>query len=167
MAGGSAFVTRFAGLHWDESTSVGVPYPFELYANGGPWLVVIGLGIIGYIGGRMELKLVLRQKGLGAFWALALATATLSEGGERMEVVGPALVAAALSAFVLGVIVEQWRGEVAAPFREARLRSAGLPRARLRFFTGDRLLPGVALTAPAEPSAASAHQMTDEGRARR
>ncbi|MEP7305881.1 MAG: hypothetical protein ABJA98_10210 [Acidobacteriota bacterium] len=109
-AGGSAFVARFTGLRWGGETSVGLPYPFELYANGGPVLVVVGLGVIGYVCGRMEMKMAGPQDNLGGFWALAIATATLTEGGERMDTVLPALVASALTVYALGMLVERFRG---------------------------------------------------------
>lgn len=112
VAGGSAFVSQFSGLQWDSATSVGLPYPFELYANGGRLWVIVGLAIIGYVGGRLELKLTRPQTSLGGFWALSLLTAVLTEGGQRMDVVFPALVASALAVYALGLCVESFGGEV-------------------------------------------------------
>jgi hypothetical protein len=119
IVGGNSFVARFTGLHWDSATSVGLPYPFELYANGGPLLVIFGLGAIGFVCGKLELRLLRPQKSLGGFWALALVTAVLTEGGERTDTVVPALVASALAAYALGMVVEKLRGDLwprAAPF---------------------------------------------------
>jgi hypothetical protein len=107
IAGGSAFVSQFTGLRWDSATSVGLPYQFELYANGGPALVIIGLGAIGYVCARLEMKLVAPQRSLGGFWATALVAAVLTEGGQRTDVVLPALVASALAAYVLGTAVDR------------------------------------------------------------
>lgn len=107
VAGGSEFVGRFTGLQWNDATSVGLSYPFELYANGGILLVVLGLGIIGYVGARLELSLGKPQPSLGAFWALCLATAVITEGGQRTDVVLPALVASAITAYALGMVVEK------------------------------------------------------------
>jgi hypothetical protein len=109
VAGGSEFVARFTGM-WrpiDDETSIGLPYPFELYANGGPWLVIAGLALIGYIAGRMELRLFRRPAGLGQFWALATATAVICDGGQRTDVVLPALVASVLCAYALGWFIEK------------------------------------------------------------
>ena len=107
VAGGSEFVARFTGLRWTDATSVGLPYPFELYANGGTLLVVIGLAFIGYLGGRLERALGERQTCLGRFWALSLVTAVITEGGQRTDVVLPALVASGLSAYLLGTFIEK------------------------------------------------------------
>lgn len=108
VAGGSEFYTRFTGeiRSADDLTSIGIAYPFELYANGGPILVVVGLGVIGFLCARLELKLLSAPKSLGTFWALALATAVISDGGQRTDVVLPALVAAALAAYAMGHFVE-------------------------------------------------------------
>ena len=106
VAGGSEFVSRFTGLTWNESTSVGLPYPFELYANGGPLLVILGLGVIGYGGARLELKLTSPTLRLGSFWALALATAVITDGGQRTEVVLPAIVSSALVAYAVGTVID-------------------------------------------------------------
>lgn len=109
VAGGSDFVARFSGISrpfWDE-TSVGLPYPFELYANGGPWLVVAGLAIIGYVAGRMELGLLRKPTSLARFWALAIATVVVCDGGQRTDVVLPTLVASVLCAYALGWFIEK------------------------------------------------------------
>jgi hypothetical protein len=109
IAGGSEFVARFTGVvrTADDPTSVGIVYPFELYANGGPIWVVIGMALLGYIGARMELAMFERPKDLGRFWALAVTTIVVCEGGQRTDVVLPALVAAGLTAYAFGRIVEQ------------------------------------------------------------
>ena len=110
VAGGSEFVARFTGLYRaaDDATSVGLPYPFELFANGGWFFVVLGLGVIGYIGARLELGLFRRAKSLGAFWARGLVTIVICEGGQRTDVILPALVASALAAYVLGKVLEDF-----------------------------------------------------------
>lgn len=116
VAGGSEFYSRFTGeiRSADDVTSIGISYPFELYANGGPILVVLGLGVIGFVCARLELKLLDAPKNLGAFWALAVIVTVLSDGGQRTDVVLPALVAAAIAAYALGRFVEtfvpNWSG---------------------------------------------------------
>lgn len=110
VAGGSEFYTRFTGeiRPVDDVTSIGIAYPFELYANGGPVWVVIGLGVIGFLCARLELKLLQVPKNLGSFWALALVTAVLCDGGQRTDVVLPALVAAGIAAYVLGRAIQAY-----------------------------------------------------------
>jgi len=108
VAGGSEFVARFTGMirPSGDTTSIGVAYPFELYANGGPILVIVGLGLLGYVCAKMELALLQTPKSLGSFWALGLATVVLCDGGQRTDVVLPALVASALAAYLLGKQIE-------------------------------------------------------------
>lgn len=110
VAGGSTFVSQYSGVlrPFDDSTSIGLPYPFELYANGGPILVIVGLALIGYICARLELRLIMPQRSLGAFWSLALVVAVLSEGGQRADVVLPAMVASALSAYAMGWLIQRF-----------------------------------------------------------
>ena len=120
VAGGSQFVERFTGIvrPADDVTSIGLPYPFELYANGGPLLAVIGLGVIAYICARMEMKLFQRPSSIGYFWALGLSTIVLCEGGQRTDVVLPALVASALTAYALGWTFERFGWTALPPTRE-------------------------------------------------
>jgi hypothetical protein len=125
VAGGSEFVSRFTGLQWNDATSVGLPYPFELYANGGAVAVVVGLGLIGYLGARLERQLMGQQRSLGAFWALALATAVLTEGGQRTEVALPALVASAATAYAIGTVLQRFTSVMPVPTPPRR--AAGLP----------------------------------------
>jgi hypothetical protein len=109
VAGGSEFITRFTGMvrPAEDITSIGVSYPFELYANGGPIVVIVGLGVIGYICAKLELRLFQPTRSLATFWALALVLGVLSEGGQRTDVVLPAMVAAGLAAFALGKFLEK------------------------------------------------------------
>lgn len=104
VAGGSLFVERFTGIQRsaDDQTSVGLPYPFELYANWGIPGVIIGLFIVGYLVARLELYLMTGTLSLGRrlFWASVLLT--LSAGGQRMDVVLPSIVAGALTAGAVG-----------------------------------------------------------------
>jgi hypothetical protein len=90
----------------DETTSIGIAYPFELYANGGPVAVILGLGVIGFLCARLELKLLEHPENLGTFWALALVTAVIADGGQRTDVVLPALVAAGLAAYAVGRLIQ-------------------------------------------------------------
>lgn len=113
VAGGSEFYSRFTGLVQPpgDLTSIGIAYPFELYANGGPIVVIVGLGLIGFLCARLELKLLSPPKDLGSFWALALVTAVIADGGQRTDVVLPALVAAGLAAYALGRFIQTFQPE--------------------------------------------------------
>jgi hypothetical protein len=130
VAGGSEFVARFAGIGTrGDETSIGLPYPFELYANGGPLVVIAGLALIGFLAARLELQLFRGHRSLGLFWALAVATVVVCDGGQRTDVVLPALVAAALCAYALGWLIQRRSPEYAAQLLRGDLGSAARIRA--------------------------------------
>jgi hypothetical protein len=111
IAGGSAFVERFTGIRraTEDTTSVGLPYPFEFYANGGTSWVVLGLFIVGFITARLEL--IFRDRSLSLPQRLALLSVllTLSGGGQRMDVVLPSMVAGCLAAWAVGFLIEKFQ----------------------------------------------------------
>ena len=47
--GSSRLVSRFTGIHFDGSTSVGIGHVMELYVNFGEWGLFAGFVIIGYV----------------------------------------------------------------------------------------------------------------------
>jgi hypothetical protein len=108
VAGGSAFVERFTGIQrpTEDPTSVGLPYPFELYANAGIIGVIVGLFAVGYGCVRLERRLLERAMPLSARLGGLAVLLTLTSGGQRMDVVMPSLVAGAISAWVLGKAIE-------------------------------------------------------------
>jgi len=107
-AGGSRFVMRFSGMHRDprDTTSIGLPYQFELYANGGPMCVIVGLFIIGYVCGALERGLFSPTTSLGSLLGRISMTMTLCEGGQRTDVVLPALIAGGLTFYAVGKFIE-------------------------------------------------------------
>jgi hypothetical protein len=109
IAGGSDFVSRFTGLVRPpgDTTSIGLPYPFELYANGGTTLVIVGLFLIAFATARLESRVYCRPISLPKFWSIGLALLALTEGGQRMDVVIPSALAGAISGFIAGVVVEK------------------------------------------------------------
>lgn len=108
VAGGSAFVTKYTGMRRDprDTTSIGLPYQFELYANGGPICVVVGLLIIGYACGRLERGLFQPTTSLASLLARISITMTLCEGGQRTDVVLPSLIAGGLTYYALGKVID-------------------------------------------------------------
>ncbi|MFO0789234.1 MAG: hypothetical protein U0805_07245 [Pirellulales bacterium] len=116
VAGGSAFVTRYTGMRRDprDKTSIGLPYQFELYANGGPICVVVGLLIVGYVCGRLERGLFLPTSSLPSLLGRVSITMTLCEGGQRTDVVLPSLIAGGLTYYALGKFIESASPELAA-----------------------------------------------------
>jgi hypothetical protein len=111
IAGGSLFVERFTGSRRssDDTTSIGLPYPFELYANGGRSWVVVGLGLIGFGIARLELMCKERRFSLSKRLLMLSVLLTLSAGGQRMDVVLPSLVAGALAAWAVGYAIEKFQ----------------------------------------------------------
>jgi hypothetical protein len=85
IAGGSEFVAQFTGITRpeDDTTSIGLPYQFELYANGGPWLVVIGLFFIGYVSGTLESRPLPPNPGSGTDITQADTLRTLANGAAQ------------------------------------------------------------------------------------
>lgn len=104
IAGGSQFVTMYTGMirTANDTTSIGLPYQFELYANGGPYFVVFGLFVIGWILGYLESSLFLLDNNLAVLMAKIAAVMTLSDGGQRMDVVIPSLLAGVITYFFFG-----------------------------------------------------------------
>jgi hypothetical protein len=92
--------------HAGDTTSIGLPYQFELYANAGPVCVVIGLFIVGYLCGTLERGLFVAGSSLASLLARISMTMTLCDGGERADVVLPSLIAGALTYFTVGKLVE-------------------------------------------------------------
>ena len=61
VAGGYEFVALFTGLErTEDSTSIGLPIQFELYANGGPGWVIVGLTLLGWTMARVERQIMVR-----------------------------------------------------------------------------------------------------------
>lgn len=102
FSGGSQFVARYTGLEWEKGTSVGLPYQFELYANGGPAAVIVGLLALGWLVARLELSLVRRRRSLPAFLALMYATAAVAAGAQTLVTLVTSLLAGVLAYAVLG-----------------------------------------------------------------
>jgi hypothetical protein len=110
IAGGSEFVSRFTGMvrSTEDKTSLGVPYPFELYANGGPVLVVVGLFVLGWLIVRLEIHCIFASTSLANRLSFFSILVTLGSGGQRMDVVVPSLLAGFLTSWVLGHLLERF-----------------------------------------------------------
>ena len=110
IAGGTAFVSRYTGMVRDpkDTTSIGLPYQFELYANGGPVCVVAGLFIIGFVCGWLERGLFVPATSLGSLLARLSILMTLCDGGQRADVVLPSLIAGGVCYFALGRMTERF-----------------------------------------------------------
>lgn len=116
VAGGSAFVMKYTGMRRDprDTTSIGLPYQFELYANGGPICVVVGLLVVGYVCGWLERGLFRPTTSLSSLLGRISITMTLCEGGQRTDVVLPALIAGGLTYYALGKAIDSSAPQFAA-----------------------------------------------------
>jgi hypothetical protein len=108
IAGGAAFVSKYTGMVRDpkDTTSIGLPYQFELYANGGASCVVVGLFVIGYLCGKFERGLFAPTVSLASLFSRLSLTMTLCSGGERADTMIPSLIAGGLTYYVVGRVVE-------------------------------------------------------------
>jgi len=98
-------VTRYTGVSWND-TSVGLPYQFELYANGGKWAVFIGLFVIGWLTARLELALFIRRLELRQLLPLFVAVVVLCNGGQRAYLSLMSLATGMTGAYLAGVALE-------------------------------------------------------------
>jgi hypothetical protein len=137
-AGGSDFVTRFSGLEFAEETSVGLPYQFELYANGGPGFVVVGLFVIGFIMARIERMLFETPLTLWQTMVLFAVLGVLTEGGEQAAITIPTLIASCVGSILIAFVVRRlWRRlsdlvEIRYALARRNIESRGRARRSLR-----------------------------------
>lgn len=114
-AGGTDFVSKYTGLSWEGiQISVGLPYQFELYANGGPWLVIVGLFAIGWLTGYLELRLFRNPRSLRRLLPLWTTVAATCTGGERFYLTIMGVIAGGFGAYVIGILIETMMPDIAA-----------------------------------------------------
>ncbi|MFV9507876.1 MAG: hypothetical protein AB4911_25280 [Oscillochloridaceae bacterium umkhey_bin13] len=105
IVGGSSFVTRFTGIEFAEGTSVGLPYQFELYANGGVPVVVLGLFALGWLTARLELYTVTKKLSLPWFLVVANLAYMVANGAQTIVVLIVAVIAGSVGYYVLGYLL--------------------------------------------------------------
>jgi hypothetical protein len=100
--GGSVFVSQFSGLVWYNDTSVGLPYQFELYANGGAIAVILGLFFIGWLTAKLELTLFTSKLSLPQTLGVLILTSALSTGAQTIVALIMQMTAGYIGVYVLG-----------------------------------------------------------------
>lgn len=108
VAGGSEFVTRFSGQQRprDDTTSIGIPVQFELYANGGPVWVWTGLFIITWMVARLE-RWVFTCSRPDPKWIFPAILVLMSLGGiQKISLVLASVVSGWIGMFALLTMVE-------------------------------------------------------------
>jgi hypothetical protein len=106
VAGYSDFVSTFTGVVRDDTTAVGVPVQFELYANGGPPAVIAGIFILFYACARLELFLATKLRPLHVVMPAMMFLVSFANGIERITLVFASALAGAITVFVIARIIE-------------------------------------------------------------
>ncbi len=106
FVGGSEFVSKYTGINFGRNVSVGLPYQFELYANGGVAGVVGGLFILGWLTAYLELRLVNGNYSLPNFLVLSYLTSAIAAGAQTIVAVILTILAGIIGFFLLGRILE-------------------------------------------------------------
>lgn len=104
--GGSEFVSRYTGLYFAPGTSVGLPYQFELYANGGALWVVIGFFLIGWLTARLELALFSTDLTLPQFMSLLITTKAVTTSEQTIITIVMAVLGGVVGYFILGMLLQ-------------------------------------------------------------
>lgn len=108
VAGGSEFVSRYAGvlrMETDE-TSIGVPLQMELYANGGPLWVIGGLFFFAYACARLERMVITENRPLHVLLASIMALMAFGGGIQQIMLVLASTLAGAGAIFALARFIE-------------------------------------------------------------
>lgn len=105
--GGSDFVSKYSGLKWGAGTSIGMPYQFELYANGGSIAVVVGLFLVGWLTAKLELLLFNNKYSLPQILGLMILTNIMSRQEQTFTSIIMSMGAGYIGIYVLGKWLER------------------------------------------------------------
>lgn len=106
VAGYSDFVSEYTGVVRDDTTAVGVPVQFELYANGGATAVIFGIFLLFYGCARLELFLASKVRPLRVVMPAMMFLVSFANGIERIMLVFASALAGAITVFVIARIIE-------------------------------------------------------------
>jgi hypothetical protein len=124
VAGYSDFVSQYTGVVRDDTTAVGVPVQFELYANGGAPVVVGGIFILFYLCARLERFVATCNRPLHVLMPSLMFLVSFANGIEQIMLVLASAVAGAITVFVIARVIEVFFPQ----FRIARMgRQMGAP----------------------------------------
>jgi len=122
VAGYSNFVGQFTGVQRDDTTAVGVPVQFELYANGGPPVVIVGLFILFYLCARLEQFIATTKRPLHILMPSLMFLMAFANGIEQIMLDLAMGVAGALSLYVVARAIEIFLPQLLPQFRTAKRR---------------------------------------------
>lgn len=107
VAGGDEFVVRFAGIERQmDDTAIGVPIQFELYANGGPVFVIVGLTLVGWLMARTERQIVTKTLSLSSLLLGLSLLLVCGNGIDRISIVLTSFVILGGMLYTMGRIIE-------------------------------------------------------------
>lgn len=122
VAGYSDFVSTYTGIVRDDTTAVGVPIQFELYANGGVPVVIVGIFILFYACARLELFLATSVRPLHVVMPSMMFLVSFASGIERITLVFASALAGAITVYVIARVIEVFFPQllVGSPFEQRR-----------------------------------------------
>ena len=126
VAGYADFVGEYTGTTRDDSTSIGVPEQFELYANGGPPFVVVGMFLLTYLCARLERFIASYRGSLHVLMPSLMFLMAFHNGVEQIMLVLASAVAGAASSFVIAKMIEVFFPKFLPEFRTAKKRRRSL-----------------------------------------
>jgi hypothetical protein len=106
--GGSSFVSQYTGIDFGDNISVGLPYQFELYANGGVSVVIGGLFVIGWLIGWLELALFSPNNTMPRMLVLLFLASAISGGAQTIVALIMSLLAGVAGYYAIGKIIEMF-----------------------------------------------------------
>jgi hypothetical protein len=108
VAGYSDFVGRYTGIFRPDtdSTSVGVPQQFELYANGGAPFVVVGMFILTWLCARLERFVASCDRSLHVLMPSVMFLTAFGSGIEQLMLVLASALAGAGAVFAIARMIE-------------------------------------------------------------
>jgi len=106
VAGYATFVGEYTGTARDDDTSVGVPVQFELYANGGPPFVIVGVFVLFYACARLERFLATSSRRLHVIMPAMMFLVSFASGIEQIMLVFASALAGALTVFLIARVIE-------------------------------------------------------------
>lgn len=106
VAGYANFVGQFTGTSRDDSTSIGVPVQFELYANGGTPAVIGGVFVLAFLCARLEQFVATTKRSLHVLMPSLMFLMAFANGIEQIMLVLATGLAGALTVYVIARAIE-------------------------------------------------------------
>src|SRR5207249_7023589 len=108
VAGYADFVSRYTGIVREsgDPTSIGVPIQFELYANGGPTFVVIGVFLLFWLCAHFERFVAFYDRSLHILMPSLMLLMCFANGIEQIMLVLATGLAGAGAAFFVAKVIE-------------------------------------------------------------